>query len=676
MKALHWFTATRGRELVGVAAVFLLLALIATWPLVTAPTTHSVSDRANNDVFLNQYLIFWGAHALVEEPGNLYDTNMFHPHRYGFAYADMLLTDSILLYPVIRAFYDPTLTYNVLLWLAVIIGGAGMYVLCRLLVGSRSAALVAGILFVANPTHFVRYRQPQFFNDGLLPWFLAALLIWLASCGLWRARSGLLAGASAAAVEPRLECVGSSRRSLLWASVAAMLFCLHAQTGSHNAIFGVLVGGAFVAYYAARLLATRRTAGSWPDGASRFIQGAGVMALLGVLVLAPAFYPYAVVGGHLQSERIGQEEAAERQLGGGSARPLELLSTSTHFYRWLDVQVGWPSRYFGDGSGPRSDLFPGFVLPLLAFLALIPAGGVRGSRLARRVGAGFLDVLIGLSALGAVAAWWYGWRRPGPGFDPVGTVWIWPAIAGLALAARYAWLRHEPHGLVAAVRALPRDRDLRFWLAVAITCFLIALGPAFGFYEVIRLIPAANLIRVPARFVLPMVMAMSVMSAWGVRRLLSSPLGRTRGRAILGVAMLLFAVEASFAPLPTAANPYPAEPAALWLGQQAGDFAVLEIPVDTGPTPATRQMLQSIHHWKRLLVGYSGSAPPGYDERMERLRNTFPAATALDELRTLDVRYVVVLETRAGVQLLNAIESSPRLHLAQRFGDTTIWELR
>jgi len=659
---LHSITATRSRELASVAALFLLLALLTTWPLVTAPATHSVSDRANNDVFLNQYLIFWGAHALVEEPGNLYDTNMFYPERYGFAYADMLLTDSILLYPVIRAFYDPTLTYNVLLWLAMVIGGTGMYVLCRLLVGSRIAALVAGVLFVANPTHFVRYKQPQFFNDGLLPWFLAAMLLWLASCGLWRRGAGR--GTTGGDAGPAAGGLGSARRSLAWASGAALLFCLHSQTGSHNAIFGLLIGGGFAAYYAAPLLAARLRGGSWPDGTRRFLSGAGVMALLGVLILAPLFYPYLRVGQYLESQRLGEATETANQLAAGSASAVELFTTSSHFYSWINSRFGWPSDYLG-GTGPHSDLFPGVVLLFLALLSLWPAATALRHGLARRVGAGALDVLLLVGALAAWAAWQQGWRRLGPGFVAFPTVWVWPALAALALAARVRWFRQEPHGLATAFHALPRDRDLRFWLGVAVLCFLAALGPAFGLYELVRLLPMANLIRVPSRFVLPMAMALSVMAAWGVARLLTAQTGHRRRQLVLGVVMVLFAAEASFAPLPTVTNPYPADPAALWLGQQSGDFA-----------QATRQMLQSIHHWKKLVIGYSGAAPPGYEERMRRLAAGFPGQGALDELATLDVRYLVVLETRIFGELLDAIHAEPRLRQVQRFGDTSIWELR
>mgnify|MGYP001198490739 CR=1 FL=1 len=672
---LHRITATRGRELASVAALFLLLALLTTWPLVTAPAMHSVSDRANNDVFLNQYLIFWGAHAIVEEPGNLYDTNMFYPSRYGFAYADMLLTDSLLLYPVIRAFYDPTLTYNVLLWLAMVIGGTGMYVLCRLLVGSRVAALVAGILFVANPTHFVRYKQPQFFNDGLLPWFLAAMLIWLASCGLWRRGMDLNTRLADREAGADVGGLGSTRRSLAWAAGAALLFCLHSQTGSHNAIFGLLIGGGLTAYYAAPLLAARWRSGSWPDSTRRFLSGAGVMALLGVLILAPLFYPYFRVGQYLESERFGEATEAANQLAAGSASAVELLTTSSHFYNWVNSRFGWPSDYLG-GPGPHSDLFPGVILLFLALLSLLPDRTARLPRSAQRMCAGALDALLLLSALAAWATWQHGWRRLGPGFGAFPTVWVWPVVAALTLAARARWLRQEPHGLVAAYRALSYNRDLRFWLGVTVLCFLAALGPAFGLYELVRLVPAANLIRVPSRFVLPMAMALSVMAAWGVARLLAGSARHRRGPIVLSIAMVFFAMEASFAPLPTVPTPYPADPAALWLGQQPGDFAVMEIPIDPGPTQATRQMLQSIHHWKKLVIGYSGAAPPGYEERMQRLAAGFPGQAALDELATLDVRYLVVLEKRIFGELLDAIRAEPRLREVQRFGDTSIWELR
>jgi len=87
-------------------------------------------------------------------------------------------------------------------------------------------------------------------------------------------------------------------------------------------------------------------------------------------------------------------------------------------------------------------------------------------------------------------------------------------------------------------------------------------------------------------------------------------------------------------------------------------------------------MLQSIHHWKKLLIGYSGTAPPGYEERMLRLAATFPDQVALDEFAALAVRYLVVLEHRISSELLAAIDAEPRLREVRRFGDTSIWELR
>ncbi len=102
---------------------------------------------------------------------------------------------------------------------------------------------------------------------------------------------------------------------------------------------------------------------------------------------------------------------------------------------------------------------------------------------------------------------------------------------------------------------------------------------------------------------------------------------------------------------------------------------MLEIPVDTNPTPATRQMLQSIHHWKRLLIGYSGSAPPGYEERMARYATSFAEPAVLDELAQLGVRYLLVLQDRANLSTKRAIEDTPRLREVQRFGNTVIWEL-
>ena len=144
---------------------------------------------------------------------------------------------------------------------------------------------------------------------------------------------------------------------------------------------------------------------------------------------------------------------------------------------------------------------------------------------------------------------------------------------------------------------------------------------------------------------------------------------------LVGLAVL-FAIEASFSPMtvyPFVPGP---EPRQQFLAEQPGDFAVVEFPTDPrNHTLSSRQIFNSVHHWKRLLVGYSGFQTEENIERLERLNSSFPADECLDELEDLGVRYVMVLEARYGPRHLRQILQQPRLRQVQRFGDTGIYEL-
>jgi len=60
-----------------IAAVCLLLAIIHTWPLATAPGTLARNDNA--DAQLNEWILAWVAHQLPRAPARLFDGNMFYP---------------------------------------------------------------------------------------------------------------------------------------------------------------------------------------------------------------------------------------------------------------------------------------------------------------------------------------------------------------------------------------------------------------------------------------------------------------------------------------------------------------------------------------------------------------------------------------------------------------------
>jgi len=564
-------------EALAVAILFAMLGVIATWPMATDPAHLSVVKPTDNDYRFNNFVIFWGAHALTTDPLNLHHTNMFYPERYTFAYSDILLSHSVLMLPVILLTNNQVLTYNLLLLLSMSIGGLGFYLLCRGLTGNRVAALAGALIFIFNPIHFARHVQIQMFGDHWMPWFAWALLTWLRQAG----------GNDAA------EISGSENRTPArgpwkWPAAVVVFFCLNALSGAQPALFGAIIGGAMVLFYGI-------TGRLWER--RLFRRGLVVMGLACFLLLAPIFWPYTFV----EKEMLGPRTLMA-QLLHTSAAPADLFAAGSHLYRWIDASFGWPSEILGRPA--RSYLFPGIVPLLLAVFGLVSSGVDRGKG--------------------------------------------------------------------------SHIRDQLFWLILLIFAFWLALGPPAGLYLVIEKLPVLRLLRVPSRLFLIVSFSLSVLAAFGVTKLYASETlsrGSVRAPLLAGLA-LLFVIEASHSPLtvhPFVPGP---EPRHQFLAEQPGDFTVVEFPIDPrNPTLSTRQIFNSVHHWKKLLVGYSGFQTEENIERLDRLGSTFPSDECLDELQELGVRYVIVLEARYGPGHLRLILHQPRLRQVQPFGETGIYEL-
>ncbi|MFQ5745355.1 MAG: hypothetical protein ACE5HV_17505 [Acidobacteriota bacterium] len=542
-----------------VAALFLALALVATWPLAKDPAHLSPASLEDNDFRFNLYVIFWGAHALTTDPLNLHQMNMFYPERYTFAYSDMELSQSLLMLPVILVTNNPILTYNLLLIISICLGGIGFYLLALDLTGNRGAALFGAAIFIFNPAHFARYQQIQLFSDNWMPWFAWALLRWLREM----------------APEGDHRQATTSRR--LWPLAAASFFCLQALSGAHPALFAAILGAAMVLYYGIVEALWRRPP---------FWMGLLVMGLVSAAVLVPIFWPYMVVEKEMLPIRT-----AWLQLVRGSAAPPELLSAGSRLYRWLDNDVGWPTALFH--RPPRTYLFPGLI-PLV------------------------------LAAVGAFSG------------------------------------------------NLRRHEDRLFWLLFFLLCLWLALGPYAGLYLLIEKMPVVRLIRVPSRIFLQAAFALAALSAYGVASLSGKLAGSSWRLSIFAALALLFAIESLQAPLPTDSfTPGPA-PRHQFLAAQPGDFAVVEFPLDPHDyTTSARQIFNSIYHWKKLLVGYSGFQTRDNVRRLRRLNRKFPSDSCLNSLQRLDVKYVIVREDRLPAEILQALRHQPRLRLVFRADETT-----
>ena len=179
-------------------------------------------------------------------------------------------------------------------------------------------------------------------------------------------------------------------------------------------------------------------------------------------------------------------------------------------------------------------------------------------------------------------------------------------------------------------------------LAVAVDSSLGVNGHLYPWFYA-YLLPYRGL-RVPARFGMLAAMFLSVLAGLGVASVLKRVTSRQLRYACVAIATVLAIAESLNRPFVLRTMP-PNFPAVYeWL-RDAPAGVVVEYPVGglegrIGPEDPT-YMYYSTAHWKPLLNGYSGFAPPSYVELLERMRE-FPSAASIEYLRAREARYLLV----------------------------------
>jgi hypothetical protein len=190
----------------------------------------------------------------------------------------------------------------------------------------------------------------------------------------------------------------------------------------------------------------------------------------------------------------------------------------------------------------------------------------------------------------------------------------------------------------------------------------ISFGPsAAGWspYDLLSQLPGFSLLRAPARLALLVMMALALLASSGFAAL-RPRLGRLGAAAcgLLGAAILFESYVVDFpAGRP---KPFPIPPAYAHLATLPPG-GVLSLPAYRATPEAFRDadyLYFSTAHWQSIVNGYGRQEPPAHAELMETVKH-FPGAAALDRLRQIGVRYVVVNGDRAS-ELRPAIDTARR----------------
>lgn len=180
-RVLHW---------IGVATVYLLIALALTYPLAFQLGTHLAGDSGDPEQAV--WEIWWYREALMQHRVHPADVrSLFHPDG---AYAPAITLQSYpALMGLLLSFLDPRLTYNLIFLSSFIMTGLATYALCLRLTGDRPAAFLGGVVYAFSAYNLAQATAGHVWTIQL-QWFPLLALGLITLFNQPRPRTGLASG--------------------------------------------------------------------------------------------------------------------------------------------------------------------------------------------------------------------------------------------------------------------------------------------------------------------------------------------------------------------------------------------------------------------------------------------------------------------------------------------------
>ena len=330
----------------GVAlTIFFVLTILMTNPLVLHLAS-AVEDK--QDALLNTWIIAWVGHALITDPLNLFNANIFYPYPNALAFSETLLPQGLFALPFNLAFDNTILGYNLVLLASFFLAAYAMYLFVLDLTRARGAAIIAGPIFAFHPYNLGNLAQVQLLSFGWMP--LAMLFL---KKMLTRAPE---------IQNSRFKIQDSiSTRFLNLEFRICFLFALFFSLQALSSFYYAFLAGFAVALYVVWLLIAHHGS-PFTVHRSRFTRLAVSAALIAFIVI-PFFIPYLQVQREMGFERKVIES--------------EPFSASLQQY----AQVAPQNVVYGDllaprppimlGGYPLDNLFPGIVAVGLGIVGII-----------------------------------------------------------------------------------------------------------------------------------------------------------------------------------------------------------------------------------------------------------------------------------------------------------------
>jgi hypothetical protein len=165
------------------------LAVFMTWPL--GRVTNAIVP-ASDDVYFSIWRLAWIAHQLPNDPGHLFDANIFYPATGTLAFSDAMLLVGVLGTPFFNAGVNPAVVHNYLMLAAFVTSMLCAFALARRLTGSAPAAWLAAIIFGFAPYRMAHIGHLELQWTMWMPLAMLLLHRLMEKPAWWR---GLLLGA-------------------------------------------------------------------------------------------------------------------------------------------------------------------------------------------------------------------------------------------------------------------------------------------------------------------------------------------------------------------------------------------------------------------------------------------------------------------------------------------------
>ncbi len=300
--------------------VVLALAIAMTWPLAAGFGTYGRTRGVDADGMYAIWNVSWVAHALTSDPRQLFDANIFHPHRWALAFSELNIVAGIVGIPGWLLTRNPLVAHNSALLFAFCTSTIGAWLLARRLTGSDGAAIVTAVVFGFCPYFFSHTAHIQLLMAGGIPLSLLMLHRLADDPGV---RKGAALG---------------------------LMLAAQALACAYYGIFaGLMVGYAALFFAISRGL--WRVRGYWA--------GLAIGAAVSVLCVLPFFIPFLEIqeGGFKRTIEDSQRY---------SANLASYMASSAHAHRWLLRLSAHAGRW-------NEVLFPGLVATTLGLAGLVVA---------------------------------------------------------------------------------------------------------------------------------------------------------------------------------------------------------------------------------------------------------------------------------------------------------------